>query len=336
MFCAPGPSKNYVGGAELSTFIDENDGFDHVRGARGLYGVGRFIAAQFSALSSAKKLNSTDLELMNAPVLHSAQAKLEVFRRIVSGQMAQGKMMQDCRLAGVVLNAGKKKSTFGACGVALADEALEVVRDFAKRDGADIFLISGTLLGPVRDGHLIRHDYDLDFGVFSGDPGMDKFEQSLRRDPRFDVRKTFRITPELSHYNRYMEGHTGKPLKYTILYKGAVTIDIFVHLRYGNTIYHGTDRNILLNSSFSLASMDINNKTYLVPDNPAQYLKENYGTGVNLSPIIIAQPTRLTAELSYLTGRFSTAPKIKCGLSVPAMTAGPGSFTGILKRWVLV
>jgi len=74
-----------------------------------------------------------------------------------------------------------------------------------------------------------------------------------------------------------MAGQTDKPLKYTILYKGIVTVDIFVHLNFEGVVYHGTDRNIWLNSPFALAPLRSGDKTYLAPDDSETYLEENYG-----------------------------------------------------------
>ncbi|MGI9373260.1 MAG: hypothetical protein ACR2OJ_12250, partial [Hyphomicrobiales bacterium] len=131
-------------------------------------------------------------------------------------------------------------------------------------------------LGPVRDGDLLAHDYDVDFGVFANDQHTPSLQKSLQDDPRVDI-AVFRITPELARYNPYLAGHAGAPLKYTIKFKGAITIDIFVHFAHDGTVYHGTDRNMWTNSPFKLAPMEFGGATYLVPGDQDLYLTENYG-----------------------------------------------------------
>lgn len=205
----------------------------------------------------------------------NARTKLGSFHSIASAQMAADHMRHSNPLM-VLFKLGKKKNAFGKSGIVHASEAMKAVRDIAEHHGVQLFLISGSLLGPVRDGDLLAHDYDVDFGVFAGDRHMPKLHKSLEDDRRMDVR-VFRITPELALYNPYFAGRAGEPLKYTIKFKGAITIDIFVHVSHEDTVYHGTDRNMWTNSTFDLAPLEFAGSTYLAPRDADRYLTENYG-----------------------------------------------------------
>lgn len=45
------------------------------------------------------------------------------------------------------------------------EQEISVITDRLKALGADVFADYGTLLGLVRDGHIIQWDYDIDFGI---------------------------------------------------------------------------------------------------------------------------------------------------------------------------
>lgn len=202
--------------------------------------------------------------------LERFQNDLEIFSRIDHFSRAHKYMW-------CLLNANKRKTAFGTETFELAHEAMHTIQHHGEVAGAKLFLVSGTLLGPYREGALLTHDYDLDFGVFSDDAALERFARQICSDPRFELQKKFSITNELAAYNEYFSGRAGAPLKYSLLYRGNVTIDVFVHIRHNGTIYHGTDRNIWLNSSFDLKPWKLNGISYLIPSEPECYLEENYG-----------------------------------------------------------
>ncbi|MGI9482073.1 MAG: hypothetical protein ACR2OR_06920 [Hyphomicrobiales bacterium] len=260
----------------MSIPTDENQFMARAGGMR-LFGAGAFLTAQLGAFSSSRKLNNLATSNHYEPVAGDAREKLLTFGRVSDQHMSNGKMLFGAPFLKAALKSGRKKVRVSSSGLELAREALEATRELAECAGAGLFLISGSLLGPVREGELLAHDYDLDFGVFSDDRGMAKLVQFLGADACFELTKVFNVTPELSLYNSFLKDLVGRPLKYTICYRGTVTIDIFVHIAHEGTVYHGTDRNVWLNSPFGISTFDFSGKSYLVPDNYERYLEENYG-----------------------------------------------------------
>lgn len=64
---------------------------------------------------------------------------------------------------------------------------LAEVSEAFRSEGVDSWLINGTLLGVVRDGHLIPHDSDTDVGVMSHNPA------AIRRSLLRCINKGFAI-----------------------------------------------------------------------------------------------------------------------------------------------
>jgi hypothetical protein len=48
----------------------------------------------------------------------------------------------------------------------LMANALREIRDYLQGKGIDVFLVSGTFLGCIRDGDFISGDKDIDLGIF--------------------------------------------------------------------------------------------------------------------------------------------------------------------------
>jgi len=124
--------------------------------------------------------------------------------------------------------------------------------------GLDFFLISGTLLGCVREGGILSYDKDIDVGVLTELPA-ETIRQALASSGRFKVRAltTDRLV-QVEHVN-------------------GVVIDVFLHWRENGVIYHEGQKTRWWNSDFELKDVEFLGGTFKIPSNPDQYLIENYG-----------------------------------------------------------
>ncbi len=141
----------------------------------------------------------------------------------------------------------------------LAREALGDLLHSAQSTQLPLFLISGTLLGMVRDGQFLLHDTDLDVGVF--DDVCD--EKTLYRT--IEQSGKFSIMPERSKHSVRIRHINGTP------------IDIFRHYREKDDFWHSGVKASWHNSPFSLKKATFQGMEVLIPNNPEKYLEENYG-----------------------------------------------------------
>lgn len=140
--------------------------------------------------------------------------------------------------------------------------ALEALKDchlfFEKKLGVKCFLVSGTLLGLIRDNGFVEGDYDIDLGFFNGDIDQEQVYRELKRSLDFhEVTKGPHII-KAKHAN-------------------GVKLDFFVHYKENGLIWHGSKIHRWYNSEFSLIKRPLDGLEFYIPDNPEEYLEENYG-----------------------------------------------------------
>lgn len=139
-----------------------------------------------------------------------------------------------------------------------AAQALSDLKNFLDLHQIDFFLISGTLLGCIREGKLLGHDKDIDIGVWethSVNTLADKIYNS----------GCFYVLPIYS------------PDILVVRHVNGVTIDIFIHYREEKDYWHAGGKSKWHNSPFKLTSRLFLNDHYLIPANYDLYLTENYG-----------------------------------------------------------
>lgn len=152
---------------------------------------------------------------------------------------------------------GKTKSDNSAF-ISSARIALKNLAEDLKKFKLNFFLISGTLLGAVRENTILGHDKDIDVGLF-GDFDMEALLKHLRESGRFYV---FPIISDklirLKHANNVM-------------------IDVFIHWKEDGRIHHRGQKAGWWNSEFELTQIDFLGEPFLIPQNYDLYLTENYG-----------------------------------------------------------
>lgn len=142
-----------------------------------------------------------------------------------------------------------------------ATVALSQLNAEFEKLGVRGFLISGTLLGLVRDGGFISWDKDIDLGFFTTEISPYDLEHAFDRSLDFNVRKIDFNTDRLR-----------------INHENGMMIDVFPH--YQDTdgkIWHDGTATRWWNSPFDLTTVDFLGKPQFVPLPPEQYLDENYG-----------------------------------------------------------
>ena len=140
----------------------------------------------------------------------------------------------------------------------LASKALLDFKEIFDRNEIEFFLVSGTLLGCVRDGKILPHDKDLDVGIWETAP-LDLVKTIIRTSGCFEI----------------MPKKTDDQIK--IKHLNGSFIDIFVHYVEKNYTWHATSKIKWVNSIFSLKKHGFLKSSFLIPNNYEQYLIENYG-----------------------------------------------------------
>ena len=140
----------------------------------------------------------------------------------------------------------------------LAGSALRALYDICDSLGLKLFIVSGTLLGYIREGGFLEHDNDIDTGLFEG------FDEKALID-RIRHSGVFLIIPRRSRYFLRIKHING------------AAIDIFTHYTTGDDCWHGGVKVTWHNSKFGLKQIDYLGVPMYIPDNPQLYLEENYG-----------------------------------------------------------
>lgn len=143
------------------------------------------------------------------------------------------------------------------------EDARQTLRDLkavtASAD-AEMFLISGTLLGAVREGDILGHDKDIDVGIMES-PALDKerVETAFRRSGKFSV-KPYQV-----------------PSLLRVQHASGVMVDVFWHREEGGLIIHEGMKSKWWNAPFDLVDFAFLGDTHRIPGTFGRYLGENYG-----------------------------------------------------------
>lgn len=157
-----------------------------------------------------------------------------------------------------VLAPGSKKVPPRVDWSASARQALLDLRTDLSSAKIEFFLISGTLLGCVREGGILGHDKDIDVGVLEG------------RDP-------VAIRAALLRTGRFMVLPIISPRLLRVKHINGVMIDIFIHWEEDGRLWHEGQKTRWWNTPFNPIEVDFLGERFLVPDDADLYLTENYG-----------------------------------------------------------
>ena len=138
-----------------------------------------------------------------------------------------------------------------------ASRALADLKAALEPAGIEMFLVSGTLLGCIREGRLLSHDNDIDVGVWS-DTCPDAIRTAVQRGGLF-----FPIP-----------SRSGEILRFRHL--NGVPIDLFFHHKVPGDCWHAGVKIKWHNTPFDLKPITFLGQEYLIPADHENYLRENY------------------------------------------------------------
>lgn len=140
-----------------------------------------------------------------------------------------------------------------------AEYALTDLKKMLDQADIEFFLVSGTLLGCMRDHAILPHDKDLDVGIFEDRLTEKDLEKVIQYFGCFEILPT-RIKDQfkLKHLN-------------------GTYIDIFIHKKINQLYWHYTAKIKWFNTPFKLKKITFLNDDFLIPENYQAYLCENYG-----------------------------------------------------------
>ena len=121
-----------------------------------------------------------------------------------------------------------------------------------------MFLVSGTLLGCVREGQLLGHDHDVDVGIWD----------NVDREHLLDTVRTSGL---------FYDKASRAPEIVRLKHVNGIIIDVFYHFRSPGDYWHRGVKIIWHNSPFGLATREFLGEEFLIPDDYDTYLTENYG-----------------------------------------------------------
>lgn len=150
----------------------------------------------------------------------------------------------------------------------VAESVLRRVNSILISAGLKPFVMSGTLLGLVREGRIFEHDKDFDIGI-------------LGWENQFDVASALIKTGEFAFSARDLRGVE----LYTLAVRHVssnISFDVFFFHDRGDHFLHGIDHRIGYTlhykfSKFELITREFIGENFLIPENYPQMLTENYG-----------------------------------------------------------
>ena len=156
----------------------------------------------------------------------------------------------------------------GSFNVAAASAALADLATIFKANDIPFFLVSGTLLGYVREGQLLAHDKDIDVGVLGWEQQY-KIGNALLNSTQFALSADF-LKGEKAYYIPISHNATG------------IIIDLFVYHEDQGKYVTGVDfffgyRQTFAFTPFALKETEFLGVPMYVPEDSELKLRENFG-----------------------------------------------------------
>lgn len=157
-----------------------------------------------------------------------------------------------------------------------AEQALRDTIAFLEGHGVEVFILSGTFLGAVRENAILEHDYDIDLGVMACEITPYALEKLLSNS-------TFTHSITTNDQIRIERNDTGSlssnsiPVLYKFHHVNGTAVDIFLHYKEQDIVWHGSSMHRWDNTEFTLMEYSLAGIKVKGPANADRYLTENYG-----------------------------------------------------------
>ena len=197
-----------------------------------------------SVHNTALKESRVVKEYLSLAALKSAQyeeAKKFLREMVLSHQVSHSK------------NSQPKKFSVKNAAIALKELA-----QVLANHRIEMFLVSGTFLGCIREGKLLSFDKDLDVGIWRT-TSKESLLKIVRASGSFYIQAS--RSPDIVRLTHI----SGTP------------IDVFYHNREGDRFWHGGIKARWYNKAFDLVKYKFLGQEYLGPKDYDLYLRENYG-----------------------------------------------------------
>ena len=146
---------------------------------------------------------------------------------------------------------------------------------FIPKEEYPWYVISGTFLGLHRENGFLKHDIDVDIGINANEINIDEFIKKLHEVPNMSVKNNIYM-PVINIENNKMHYKEQIAILKLIDISG-IQIDVFIHYQKDDKIIHGSKIHTWENSNFKLITRNLVGIDVYCPNNPEQYLSENYG-----------------------------------------------------------
>lgn len=157
-----------------------------------------------------------------------------------------------------------------------ATQALCDAVQLLEEHGFEPFIISGTLLGAVREGAILKHDYDIDLGLFVDEIDLEQLTHIIENTQIFRSLGLYKQSTMMRDDFGSMTCHN-RPVLFKLRHANGIMTDIFLHWVAGDQVWHGTTLYLWGNSIFTLERRDLAGISLLSPVEFSTQLAENYG-----------------------------------------------------------
>ncbi|WP_434352803.1 hypothetical protein VH441_06230 [Psychrobacter sp. HD31] len=139
-----------------------------------------------------------------------------------------------------------------------ANVALQDLKTILDQKGVEFFLISGTLLGCIRENNFLGHDKDIDVGVWDTYTYEQLIQKIATSGNFYIIKSRTRDVIKLRHLN-------------------GTNVDVFITYREFDDYWHAGVKQKWHNKPFELVEHYFLGASYLIPADFDLYLTENYG-----------------------------------------------------------
>ena len=162
-----------------------------------------------------------------------------------------------------------------------AAQSMRDLRDTFDKAGVDFFLMSGTLLGAIREKGFIASDYDIDIGIFENQADIPLLYEICENSLLFSI-------------DEIIDNAIVKVKHIT-----GIVIDLFIYFEVDGLQCHRGAVHEWYNSNFELTEIDFLGGKYYIPDNHEHWLTENYGNWEK--PVIFYDMSYDTPNRDYVS-----------------------------------